>query len=127
MNEAKFKELVNKIKSEYDQVKEVLLLDPTGNVIYKSEEFPIDEKETKGVLDSWKNTKSSLNFMGNRYVILKWDDIQLAAKNIGGKGNICGSITPEGDYFVAHIEDSQETLLLIEWSIMVNKLVWDKD
>ncbi|GAH99304.1 unnamed protein product, partial [marine sediment metagenome] len=34
-----------------------------------------------------------------------------------------GSITPDNEYFIAHIQESKE-LLLIEWSIIINKLVW---
>ena len=55
---------------------------------------------------------------------LKNDDIQLAAKNIaGGKGNVAGSITKEGDYLVIHT-GPETGLILLEWSILVNKLAW---
>ena len=55
--------------------------------------------------------------------ILKNDEIQLAAKNIGaGKGNIVGSVTKEGDYLVAHTRD--EGMILLEWSIFINKVAW---
>ena len=51
--------------------------------------------------------------------------IQLAAKNIsGGKGNIAGSITKEGDtYLLVHISEDTE-MILLEWSIAVNKVAW---
>jgi hypothetical protein len=54
---------------------------------------------------------------------LKNDEIQLAAKNIvGGKGNVVGSITKEGDYLIAHTRD--EGLIVLEWSIFINKVAW---
>ncbi|MHA1192546.1 MAG: hypothetical protein ACTSP9_09655 [Promethearchaeota archaeon] len=47
----------------------------------------------------------------------------MAAKNItGGKGNVVGSITKEGDYLVAHTRD--EGLIILEWSIFINKVAW---
>ncbi|MCK4369925.1 MAG: hypothetical protein KAW03_02570, partial [Candidatus Lokiarchaeota archaeon] len=65
----------------------------------------------------------SLTFQNYRFAILKNDEIQLAAKNIGaGKGNIVGSVTKEGDYLVAHTRD--EGMILLEWSIFINKVAW---
>lgn len=125
MNESKFIQLVDKLKEEYDEIKEIFLLDSLGNIIFKSENFSLSENEAKEILNAWKNKKSFLNFMGNRFPIVKWAEIQLAAKNIHGEGSICGSITPEGEYFIAHIQESKD-LLLIEWSIMINKQVWEK-
>lgn len=123
MNEFKFIQLVDKLKEEYDEIKEIFLLDFLGNIIFKSENFSLNENEAKEILYAWKNKKSFLNFMGNRFAIVKWAEIQLAAKNMYGEGSICGSITPENEYFIAHIQESKE-LLLIEWSIIINKLVW---
>lgn len=125
MNEFKFIQLVDKLKEEHDEIKEIFLLDSLGNIIFKSEFFSLNENEAKEILYAWKNKKSFLNFMGNRFAIVKWAKIQLAAKNIHGEGSICGSITPEGEYFIAHIQESKD-LLLIEWSIMINKQVWEK-
>ena len=126
MNESTFFQLIVELKEEYKEVKEIFLLDPSGNIIFTSENFSLDEIEAKEILNSWKNKKSFLTFMGKRFAIVKWDDIQLAAKNIHGEGSICGTVTPEGEYFIAHIEESKE-LLLIEWSIMINKQVWEKE
>lgn len=125
MNESKFNKLVDKLKKEYDEIKEIFLLDSSGNIIFKSENFDLSEIEAKEILTSWKHKKSFLIFMRNRFAIVKWAEIQLAAKNIHGEGSICGSITPEGEYFITHIEESKD-LLLIEWSIMINKQVWEK-
>ncbi|MBN1215180.1 MAG: hypothetical protein JXA99_07020 [Candidatus Lokiarchaeota archaeon] len=123
MDVDKFKQIVEDL-NEYEGVEEVILLNNEGEVIFKSKEFPITNEESKALLDAWKNKKPSLNFLGNRYAIIKNDDIQLAAKNIiGGKGNIAGSITKEGDYLIIHT--AQETgLILLEWSIFVNKIAW---
>ncbi|MFW9900948.1 MAG: hypothetical protein ACFFDY_06635, partial [Candidatus Thorarchaeota archaeon] len=75
------------------------------------------------ILNAWKTKEASLTFQNYRFAILKNDEIQLAAKNIGaGKGNVIGSITKEGDYLVAHTRD--EGMILLEWSIFINKVAW---
>ena len=72
------------------------------------------------MLNAWKSKEPALSYQGHRFAILKNDEIQLAAKNIGaGKGNIIGSITREGDYLMAHTRD--EDLILLEWSITITQ------
>jgi len=99
-------------------------LDGEGEIVRKSTDFQMTSEESKALLTAWKEKQPSLTFMGARFAILKNDEIQLAAKNIaGGKGNIAGSITKDGDYLVVHT--SQDTgLILLEWSIQVNKIAW---
>ncbi|MBY9007993.1 MAG: hypothetical protein KGD63_14725 [Candidatus Lokiarchaeota archaeon] len=123
MNKEKFEKVVEDI-NEYEGVEEVFLLNNEGEVLFKSKEFPLTNEESKEILDAWKNKKPSITYLNNRYAIIKNDEIQLAAKNIvGGKGNIAGSITKEGDYLIIHT--AQETgLILLEWSIFVNKIAW---
>jgi len=124
MDEQRFTQLVEQL-NEYDGVEEVFLLNNEGEIIFKSTSIaPLTGEEAKALLKSWKEKEPSLNYQNSRYAILKNDDIQLAAKNIaGGKGNIAGSITKEGDFLIAHI--SPETgMILLEWSIFVNKVAW---
>ncbi|MHA1689680.1 MAG: hypothetical protein ACTSUN_10150, partial [Promethearchaeota archaeon] len=65
----------------------------------------------------------SLMYQGLRYVILKNDELQFVAKNLSrNKGNLLGSKTKEGDYLLVHTRD--ESLILLEWSIHVNKVAW---
>ncbi|MFX1256466.1 MAG: hypothetical protein ACFFAN_01280 [Promethearchaeota archaeon] len=123
MNKQKFNRIINDL-NEYKGVEEAFLLNPEGEVVFKSSEFPLTDEESKAILKAWKEGESSLMFQKNRFAILKNDEIQLAAKNIAnGKGNIAGSITKEGDYLVIHtIENSG--MILLEWSIFVNKIAW---
>ena len=122
MEEQRFKDLVNDL-NEFEGVEEMFLLDSDGNIVFKDSDFELDPEEAKALLSSWKEKGPSLNFQGNRFAILKNDEIQLAAKNIaGGKGNIVGSITKEGDYLIAHTRD--EGMILLEWSIQINKIAW---
>ncbi|MFX1567246.1 MAG: hypothetical protein ACFFCV_02650 [Promethearchaeota archaeon] len=122
MEEQRFNHLVNGL-NEFEGVEEVFLLNNEGDIIFKSGDFPLASEEAKGILNAWKTKESSLKFQSYRFAILKNDDIQLAAKNIGaGKGNIIGSITKEGDYLVAHTRD--EGMILLEWSIFINKVAW---
>ena len=123
MDEIKFNECI-KALNEYEGVEEVFLLNAGGDVVFKSKNFPFTNEESKQFFKAWKEKEPSINYQNNRFAILKNDDIQLAAKNLaGGKGNIAGSITKDGDYLVVHT--SPETgLILLEWSILVNKVAW---
>ncbi len=107
----------------YDGMEEIFVLSPEGDILFKSEEFQLSNEEAKAILKAWEENESALMFQSNRYAILKNDEIQLAAKNIvGGKGNIVGSITKEGDYIIAHTQD--KGLIVLEWSIFINKVAW---
>ncbi|MFX1552343.1 MAG: hypothetical protein ACFFBV_00310 [Promethearchaeota archaeon] len=122
MEQQRFNQLVNAL-NEYEGVEEIFLLNSEGDIVFKSEDFPLSSEEAKAILSAWKTKESALTFQNYRFAILKNDEIQLAAKNIGaGKGNIIGSITKEGDYLVAHTRD--EGLILLEWSIFINKVAW---
>ncbi|MFX0038597.1 MAG: hypothetical protein ACFFCY_06125 [Promethearchaeota archaeon] len=122
MEQQRFNDLVNAL-NEYEGVEEIFLLNTEGEIIFKSGDFPLSNEESKAILNAWKKKEPALTYQNYRFAILKNDDIQLAAKNIGaGKGNIIGSITKEGDYLVAHTRD--EGMILLEWSIFINKVAW---
>ncbi|MFX0072980.1 MAG: hypothetical protein ACFFAO_18030 [Candidatus Hermodarchaeota archaeon] len=123
MDEEKFKWIISEL-NEYPGVRDIYLLNGEGEVIFNSGPSQMDNAEGKSILKAWKEKEPSLNYQKARFAILKNDDIQLAAKNIaGGKGNIAGSITKEGYYLIAHI-DQDTDMILLEWSILVNKLAW---
>jgi len=122
MEQQRFNYLVEELR-KYDGTEEIFLLDSNGEIIFKSVEFSLSNEEAKAMLVAWKQKEPALNFQNYRFAILKNDDIQLAAKNIaGGKGNIVGSITKDGDYLIAHTRD--EGMILLEWSIFINKVAW---
>jgi len=122
MEEQRFNHLVEKL-NEFEGVEEAFLLDKDGAIIYKSHDFNLSNDEARSILTTWKEKEPALMYQGFRFAILKNDEIQLAAKNIvGGKGNIVGSITKEGVFFLAHTRD--EGMILLEWSIQVNKIAW---
>jgi len=122
MERHRFDELLEKLR-EFPGIEEVFLLDQDGNILHKSEDFQLSADEAKRILESWKNHEGSLIFQGARYAMLKSEELQLAAKNmVGGKGNVVGSITKEGDYLIAHTRE--EGLIILEWSIFINKVAW---
>jgi len=122
MEEQRFQVLVKALE-EQEGVEEIFLLNSDGEVVYKSGDFQLSNEEAKAILTAWKTKEPAIMFQNNRFAVLKNDNIQLAAKNIGGgKGNIVGSITKEGDYLVAHTRD--EGLIILEWSIFINKVAW---
>jgi hypothetical protein len=122
MEEQRFHSLVAALR-EQEGVEEIFLLNAEGDTIYKSGDFQLTNEEAKSLLTAWKEKEAAVMFQGHRFAVLKNDEIQLAARNIvGGKGNIVGSITKEGDYLVAHTRD--EGLIILEWSIFINKVAW---
>lgn len=122
MEEQKFHSLVEALRAQ-EGVEETFLLNSEGDIVYKSGDFELSSEEAKAILSAWKTKEPALMFQNHRFAVLKNDDIQLAARNIaGGKGNIIGSITREGDYLVAHTRD--EGLIILEWSIFINKVAW---
>ena len=122
MEQQRFDYLVSELR-EFEGMEEIFVLDSNGNILFKSEDFQLSSEEAKAILKAWREKESALMFQDLRFAILKNDEIQLAAKNIvGGKGNIVGSITKEGDYLIAHTRD--EGLIVLEWSIFINKVAW---
>ena len=122
MEEQKFHSLVEAL-NEHEGIEEVFLLNKDGGILYKSGDFLLTDDEAKNILSAWKEKEPSLTFQSFRFAILKNDELQLAAKNIGkGKGNMVGSVTRGGDYLIVHTRD--EALILLEWSIFVNKVAW---
>ncbi|MFX1480342.1 MAG: hypothetical protein ACFFCI_19775 [Promethearchaeota archaeon] len=122
MEEQRFLSLVEALRAQVG-VEEIFLLNSEGEIVYTSEDFQLTNEEAKALLTAWKNKEPAVMFQNARFAVLKNDELQLAAKNIGGgKGNIVGSITKEGDYLVAHTRD--EGLIILEWSIFINKVAW---
>jgi hypothetical protein len=122
MEEQRFRSLVEALR-EQEGIEEIFLLNSEGDIVYKSGDFQLSSEEANSILSAWKTKETALMFQNHRFAVLKNDDIQLAARNIvGGKGNIVGSITKEGDYLVAHTRD--EGLIILEWSIFINKVAW---
>ncbi len=122
MEQQHFDYLVNELR-EFEGMEEIFALDSKGNILFKSEDFQLSSEEAKAILKAWREKESALLFQDLRFAILKNDEIQLAAKNIvGGKGNVIGSITKDGDYLIAHTRD--EGLIVLEWSIFINKVAW---
>ncbi len=122
MEQQRFDYLVSELR-EFGGMEEIFILDSIGNILFKSEDFQLSSEEAKAILKAWREKESALMFQDLRFAILKNDEIQLAAKNIvGGKGNIVGSVTKEGDYLIAHTQE--EGLIALEWSIFINKVAW---
>ena len=122
MEEQRFQVLVKTLQ-EQEGIEEIFLLNKGGEVVYKSADFQLSNEEAGVLLTAWKTKEPAIMFQNYRFAVLKNDEIQLAARNIsGGKGNIVGSVTKDGEYLVAHTKD--EGLIILEWSIFINKVAW---
>ncbi|MBN1801249.1 MAG: hypothetical protein JW891_07055 [Candidatus Lokiarchaeota archaeon] len=123
MEQEKFSRIVDDL-NVYKGILEVILLDETGEILYRHGEDTLSAEEARNLLSSWKNKESAIAYNGYRYAMVKKEEIQLAAKNTSdGMGSVVGSITNEGDYLIAHIGQETE-IILLEWSILINKLAW---
>ncbi|MHA1803684.1 MAG: hypothetical protein ACTSU4_04035 [Promethearchaeota archaeon] len=122
MNEERFNFLVDQVRM-HEGVEEIFILSNDGEVLFTWGTHALTSEEGRYILSAWKNGAPALIYQGVRYVILKNDDLQFAAKNLSEKkGNLLGSKTKEGDYLLVHTRD--EHLFLLKWSIHVNKVAW---
>ena len=75
--------LLVKVLNEHEGIEEIFLLNKEGAIIYKSGEFSLTDDKAKSILSAWMEKEPSLSFQNFRFAILKNDELQLAAKNIG--------------------------------------------
>ncbi len=122
MDEKKFNEIVQALQV-HKGVESAFTLTPDGAILFKWGSYALMDDEAKKILQAWKSKEAAVMYMNSRFAILKNDELQLASKNIAqGKGNVVGSKTRDGNYLIAHTRD--EGLILLEWSIHVNKVAW---
>jgi len=123
MEKQEFDKIIEEL-NEFEGVEMIYLINSKAEIIFQYEltkQEPLEVHTFKTLIKAWKEKEPSIIFRNQRYAILKSEELQFAAKNTTeGKGNLCGSITKDGDYLIAHI--SGETgLSLLEWSVLVNK------
>ena len=123
MEEQEFEEIIEKL-NEHEGIEMIYLVNPEAEILFQyklTKQKPLEVHTLKILLKAWKEKEPSLMFQDQRYAILKSEELQFAAKNTTeGKGNLCGSITKDGDYLIAHISNDTG-LSLLEWSVLVNK------
>ncbi|TFG00095.1 MAG: hypothetical protein EU541_03220 [Promethearchaeota archaeon] len=123
MEKQEFQEIIDKL-NEFQGVETIILINSKADILFQydlSEHEPLEVQSLKNLIKAWKEKEPSIIFRNQRYAVLKSEELQFAAKNTtGGKGNICGSITKDGDYLIAHISN-ESGLSLLEWSVLVNK------
>src|SRR6056297_1229275 len=119
MDENQIKEKYEEFQGEFPGMDTLLIMDKDAKILYCSDPEFANEEDTKNLLDVWKNKKSPLKLGGKRYVVLKWDDIQFASKNVVDKNAIIGSITKSGNYVVVLYQGTgnllQSTIDLNRW------------
>ncbi len=122
MDENQIKEKYEEFQGEFPGMDTLLIMDKDAKILYCSDPEFANEEDTKNLLDVWKNKKSPLKLGGKRYVVLKWDDIQFASKNVVDKNAIIGSITKSGNYVVVLY---QGTGNLLQSTIDLNRWCWN--
>jgi len=119
MDEEKIKEEYAEFQKTFPGMSNMVVLDADGKVVFSLNLDFMSEEDAESLLDVWKNQKSPLTLGGERYVVLKWDDIQFASKNVKDKTAIIGSICKSGNRCVVEYTGSgnllQSTIDLNRW------------
>jgi hypothetical protein len=102
----------------------LVVISKAGEVLYSSQEGAVTPDQAKHILDVWSNNKAAVELGEIRYPVLKWDPLQFAAKNVGGKGSLVGSKTKAENYAVAKVSPGSP-LSVIQASIVLNRWAWN--
>jgi hypothetical protein len=120
---------VEKIKTEYAKFQEkgpdfgnLMILSREGNLLWSLDPDFTTEDQTKGLMDVWLNSKPAVELNGNRYPILKWDELQFAAKNTAGKGAIIGCVCKSKNFAVVQYSGTGN---LIGATVELNRWSWN--
>lgn len=120
-------EAVKKSYQEFQQKNpgfgELLVLTKEGTIILATDPGFAKEEETKQLMDAWLNNKPAVEIGGIRFSVLKWDPIQFAARNVGPKGALIGSIAKSNNYAVIHLSKDCPTPLLAA-TVSLNRWAW---
>ena len=122
MNEEEVKQAFAEFQTQFPGMDKLMIMDGEGNILMSTDTDFISAEEAKIVLDVWKSGKSPLEVGGLRYPVLKWDDIQFAAKNIPKKIGLIGSIGKSGNYCVAQYTGGGN---LLQSTIDLNRWCWN--
>lgn len=119
------------IKAKFDELTQkkeglgvLLVLSKDGSILYASDPNFAKPEETKALMDAWLTTKPAIEIGGLRYPILKWDPLQLAARNTTGNGAIVGAVTKAGNYAVMQLLKNC-TIPLLEAGVILNRWSWN--
>jgi hypothetical protein len=101
----------------------LLVLSRDGDILYSSEPNFITPDEAKHVMDTWQHNGPAVELGPLRFAVLKWDELQFAAKNVATKAGLVGSKTKSGKYAMVKLAPDCPTAIL-QASIIVNRWSW---
>ena len=121
---------IEKIKASYREFQQknagfdkIAILTREGGIEYADEGF-ITADEAKSVMDAWLTNKPAIEVGGNRFPILKWDELQFASRNTSGMGAIIGCITKSKLFFVAFLLPNTNSNLIAA-TVALNRWSWN--
>ena len=101
----------------------LIVLTKEGEILLSSEPNVITPDQGKHIVDVWFHTKPAIELGDVRYPVLKWDEMQLAAKNVRGMGSLVGCKCKSGLYAVAKVKP-ECPLNALQASIELNRWSW---
>ncbi len=101
------------LKAANQLVQKGCVLDASGNILFTEGEWDLSSNG-KQVLDAWLKHGPRIEVQGLGFSVLRSEPEALVGKNIAGKGNVFGSITKGGNYFIAFVGRQDETYQVVE-------------
>ncbi len=97
------------LKAANQLVQKGCVLDASGNILFTEGEWDLSSNG-KQVLDAWLKHGPRIEVQGLGFSVLRSEPEALVGKNIAGKGNVFGSITKGGNYFIAFVGPGESEL-----------------
>jgi hypothetical protein len=103
----------------------LIVLTRVGDILYTSEPDAMSPDQAKHLVDVWFNNKPAVEFGDIRYPVLKWDELQFAAKNVAKKGSLIGCKTKTDNFAVVKVAGDCPTNI-IQATIALNRWSWNE-
>lgn len=101
----------------------LVVLSYEGDILYSSEPNYISPEEAKHVMETWFHNGPAVELGSLRFAVLKWDELQFAARNVATKAGLVGSKTKSGKYAIVKLAPDCP-MAILQASIVVNRWSW---
>ena len=104
-----YKGIFADLKASNQLVQKGCVLNASGTVLFTEGDWDLSSNGTQ-LLDTWLKHGPRIEIQGLGFSILRSEPEALVAKNVAGKGNVFGSITKGGNYFIAFVGPGESEL-----------------
>ena len=103
----------------------LIVLTRAGEILHMTEPDAMTADQAKHLVDVWFNNKPAVEFGDIRYPVLKWDELQFAAKNVAKKGSLVGCKTKSDKLVVSKVAGDCPTNIITA-TIALNRWSWNE-